>query len=209
MNTVRFFHLVMALLLSLSFSTPAFAAGSCTALFQERLAKSGMSFSNDRNALVVNLTIDPGPYFGPSMKRAAKQHMPPVLWMGGHLLLKKVEPRKTVDFRYALVVGRVYTYVLKKSQLVIGQIPTEAKEFYSKHLVLSNHSRIYMAGELWIDADGTLNLSNASGSYMPPTERLPGLARFIKDQFFISDLRLFQFQLTGPSIPYEEREHEN
>ncbi|MBX9765886.1 MAG: hypothetical protein K2X47_01325 [Bdellovibrionales bacterium] len=169
------------------------------------LAKTGFSyaFESDREHLIIPLTVDPEPFFlteGPEelyLFRKPKITSPPLLFKIENFLSIKTLADGPFDFRLALTPDFRYTFTLKKNELVIGRIPKQGREQYSKHLVLAKHQTVIMAGEMWVDADGTLCIANASGSYKPTPQRLKSLVHFIESQFKILKINTYRVHEDG------------
>ncbi|MBX9769428.1 MAG: hypothetical protein K2X47_19285 [Bdellovibrionales bacterium] len=173
---------------------------SCSVLSLNPLSvvQSVPSFFSDRTILEIPLTEDPSPYFGevPMLARTAGGPFPPMAFRLARRLSEVVWLSPDVDIRKLFEVGRLYTFVLMKDRLVLGRVPTSGEEVFSKHLVLANHYAVLFSGDIRITQAGVLEFSNASGSYLPPKERLYGFARFLEDRFGITPLAAFSMDAT-------------
>ncbi len=168
---IRFFFTIAV---ALMVTAQAQSANTCARLAQA-LQPSGFTFPNDRTHLIVPLDLAPGPYFKQPILNPPGYLMerrwgwtPSLVIQLGYSISNRVVLSKPSDFLDALERGYVYTYVLTHEHLIIGRIPKSDRERYSKHVVLSNREGVLGAGELWMEEDGTLAASNASGSYTPP-----------------------------------------
>lgn len=202
------------LLISVVFSNLLFSdvsiAGTCGQLAQPT-ADFSFLFESNREHLIIPLTLDPEPFFLSASHTEGKGEMylhreprllsPPLLFKVENFFSNKTTAPGPFDFRIALRPGFRYTFILSKSELIFGRIPNEGREQFSKHLVLSKHARVLMAGEMWIGDDGLLSIANASGSYKPGTLRLHRLVQFLESQFSFTRIKLFSIGDDGSYQP--------
>jgi hypothetical protein len=115
----------------------------------------------------------------PSWLRWLGKNGPVSRWVNRQLHKERSEPFVVRDLSRVLVPNQSYTFVIRDGKLIL--LPTNRT--FSKHVFLAAFGPVKFAGELRLDAEGVLHVSNASGTYRTPASLLQGMGRVLEENF--------------------------
>jgi hypothetical protein len=170
---------------------------------EKSLPKTSFRFSSNRAHVSMPITGKPFNYFDGYLFYHHPNKVSEVVIHLGNRLASLTSLTQTVDFRSICDPEFICNYVLLDDKIVFGRVPNEEREIFAKHLVLSNYSGVRMAGSFWIDQNGVLNITNASGSYRPSVARLRAMGQFITAEIGIQNVRLWEIDKNEKLQPVE------